>query len=78
MSDLPPALQAAAFENVIYVVEQAHSTPEEVDKTIFHELYGQATATLIGGEWLAKQNAVLKAIGGAGLYRPTSRHQPDR
>jgi hypothetical protein len=34
-------------------------------------LYGHAaSATLIGGEWLAKQNALLKAIGGgAGVYR---------
>jgi hypothetical protein len=81
MDELPLALQAAArrqqlglgkgvyFENIVYVVLQAHSTPEEVEKTIFHELYGHAaTATLFGGEWLAKQNTVLKAIGGgAGL-----------
>jgi hypothetical protein len=74
MDDLPPALQAAArrqqldlgkgvyFENVVYVVQQAHGTAEEVEKTIFHELYGHAaTASLFGGEWLAKQNALLGA-----------------
>jgi hypothetical protein len=66
MDDLPPALQAARrqqlglgkgvyFENIVYVVLQAHSTPEEVEKTIFHELYGHAaTAPLFDGECLAK------------------------
>jgi hypothetical protein len=45
MDDLPPAPQESArrqqlglgkgvyFENVVYVVQQAHSTPEEVEKT---------------------------------------------
>jgi hypothetical protein len=67
MDDLPSALQAAArrqqrdlgkgvfFENVVYVVQQAHGTAEEVKKTIFHELYGHAaTAALFGGEWSGK------------------------
>jgi N12 class adenine-specific DNA methylase len=89
MDDLPPALQEAArrqqldlgkgvyFENTVYVVQQAHSTAEEVEKTIFHELYGHAaTATLFGDEWVAKQNALLKAIGGgAGLYRIAAANQ---
>jgi hypothetical protein len=82
MDDLPPALQMAArrqlfnlgkdvfFESVVYVVQQAHSTPEEVEKTIFRKLCGHAaTATLFGREWAAKQNALLDAIGGEGLYR---------
>jgi hypothetical protein len=44
--------KGAYWENVVYVVQDAHSTPEEVEKTIFHELYGHAaTATLFGGEW---------------------------
>jgi hypothetical protein len=50
MEDLPPALQAAAhrqqldlgkgmfFENTVYVLQQAHGTSKEVEKTIFHEL----------------------------------------
>jgi hypothetical protein len=37
----------------VYAVPQAHSTPEEVETTIFHELYGHAT-TLFSGQWLAK------------------------
>jgi hypothetical protein len=91
MADLPPVLQAAArrqqlnlgkgvfFENTVYVVQQAHGTAEEVERTIFHELYGHAaTASLFGGEWLAKQNALLKAIGGgAGLYRLAAANQID-
>jgi hypothetical protein len=46
-----------------------------MEKTIFHELYGHAaTATLFGGVWYAKHNALLKTIGGgAGLYRRSSR-----
>jgi phenylalanine-4-hydroxylase len=40
------------LENVVYVVQQAHCMPYEVEKTIFHELYGHvATASLFGGEW---------------------------
>jgi hypothetical protein len=88
MDDLPPALQASAhrqqlglgkgvyFENAVYVVPQAHRTPEEVGKTIFHELYGHA-ATLFGGERLAKQNTLLNVIGGAGLYRFAAANQID-
>jgi hypothetical protein len=65
MDDLPPALQESArrqqlglgkgayWEYVVYEVQQAHGTPEEVDKSIFHELYDHATA-LFGGEWQAK------------------------
>jgi hypothetical protein len=89
MNDLAPALQVAArrqqlplgegvyFENVVYVVKQAHSRPEEVDKSLFHELYGHAaTATVFGGEWGAKQNALLNAIGGdAALYRLAAANQ---
>jgi hypothetical protein len=48
MNDLPPALQESArgqqltlgegmlFDNVVYGVQQTHSTPKEVEKTIFH------------------------------------------
>jgi hypothetical protein len=90
MDDLPPELQAARRQqlnlgkgvfckNTVYVVQQAHNTPEEVKYTIFHELYGYAaTAALFGGEWLAKQNELLKAIGGgAGLYRLAAANQID-
>jgi hypothetical protein len=50
MSDLPPALQESArrqqlglskgayWENVVCVVQQAHRTPEEVEKTIFRAI----------------------------------------
>jgi hypothetical protein len=50
-----------------------------MEKTIFHELYGHAaTASLFGGEWLAKQGALLKAIGGgADLYRLAAVNQID-
>lgn len=56
------------------MVQDAHDTAKEMEKMIFHELYGHAfTAALFGGEWGAKQNALLKAIGGgAGLYRPAA------
>jgi hypothetical protein len=42
-------------------------------------LYGHATsANLIGSEWLAKQNALLDAIGGGeGLYRLAAANQID-
>ena len=91
MDDLPPVLQEAArrqqlglgkgvfFENVVYVVQDAHGTTEEVETTIFDELYRHAaTASLFGGEWLAKQNALLKAIGGGeGLYRLAAANKID-
>lgn len=88
--DLPPALQEAArrqqlalgngefFDNVVYV-QDAHGTAEEVEKTIFHELYGHAaTAALFDDESVDKQNALLKAIGGGdGLYRLAAANQID-
>jgi hypothetical protein len=77
-SDLAPALQKSArrrqlglgkgayWENVAYVVQQAHGTPVEVEKTIY-ELYGHAaTEILFSGTWVAKQNELLKAIGSGG------------
>jgi hypothetical protein len=61
------------------VVQQVHGTPEEVGKTILHGSYGHAaTAALFGGDWLAKQSALLKAIGGgAGPYRLAAANQID-
>lgn len=80
MQDLPPALQETGhrqqvgklgegvfFEDVVYVVQEAHSTAEQVETTIFHGLYGHAaTSALFGNEWTVKLNALFKAVGGAG------------
>lgn len=80
MGDLPPALQEAGrrqqvgklgkgvfYDGVVYVVQDAHSMPEEVETTIYHELYGHAaTSALFGNEWTTRLNALLKAVGGAG------------
>jgi hypothetical protein len=87
MSDPPPVLQESACrqqlrlgkgadrKNVVYVVQQAHGKPEEVEKTIFHVLYGRAaTAALFGGEWPAK----LHRLAGANQIDLQLRSRPDR
>jgi hypothetical protein len=90
MDELPPALRKVArrqhldlgkgvfYENVVYVVQQAHGTPEEAGKTIFHELYGHAHRHSVSRRVAGQaERAAESHRRRSGLYRLAAANQID-
>lgn len=86
-SELPQAIQDAAkgydaegringvFHNgKTYVVLDQHSTPQQVETTIFHELYGHnGIRRLFGKDIVQSLNKVFVAIGGMSGLKDTAK-----
>jgi uncharacterized phage-associated protein len=75
----PIQCAARGQERMLQLAGVCNRNPETIVLCHSNYLYCHAaTASVLGGEWLAKQNELLKAIGGgAGLYRLAAANQID-
>lgn len=78
-SDLPPEIQAEAKDQDageanfngaykrghIWILRANHATVEDIEATLFHELYGHhGTRVLFGNKWMQEINKLYTSIGG--------------
>lgn len=78
-SDLPPEIQAEAkdqdageanFKGAykrghIWILRANHATVEDIEATLFHELYGHhGTRALFGNKWMQEINKLYASVGG--------------
>jgi hypothetical protein len=74
-----PTAKGVLYGDTVYVVQNNHRSAEDLEKTIFHELYGHAaTHAYFGKAYERELNTLLDKIGGwEGIKAISAKHNID-